>query len=256
MSAAARRLLVGGNWKSNGSKKFVKDFSKTVLNTIKYDTNKVEIVVAPVSIHLKEAQEHISNGVHIASQNMSAFPDGAYTGEISATQLVDFGINWTILGHSERRHILGESNSFVGTKVKMADDYGLKIIACIGEQLDERESGKTMQVCEDQLNAIREHLEDWSNIVIAYEPVWAIGTGVVASSEQAQEVHANLRQWLLKNVSQEAADQTRILYGGSVSEKNADELITNPDIDGFLVGGASLKPAFNDIIQACNNAQK
>ena len=256
MSAAARRLLVCGNWKSNGSKKFVKEFSNTVLNNIKYDASKVEIVVSPVSIHLKDAQENISNGIHISAQNMSAFPDGAYTGEISASQLVDFGINWTILGHSERRHILGESNSFIGTKVKQADEYGLKVIACIGEQLEDREAGNTMKVCEEQLNAIRDHLEDWSNIVIAYEPVWAIGTGVTASSEQAQEVHENIRGWLQKNVSQEAADQTRILYGGSVSEKNADELITNPDIDGFLVGGASLKPAFESIIQACNNASK
>lgn len=256
MSAVARKLLVGGNWKSNGSKKFVKEFSNTVLNKIKYDSSKVEIVVAPVSIHLKEAQEYISNGIHISSQNSSAFTDGAYTGEISASQLVDFGIGWTILGHSERRHILGESNSFVGTKVKMADEYGLKVIACIGEKLEEREAGNTMKVCEDQLSAIREHLEDWSNIIIAYEPVWAIGTGVTATSEQAQEVHESLRVWLKDNVSQEASDQTRILYGGSVTDQNAAELIQNPDIDGFLVGGASLKPAFDTIIQACNEVSK
>ena len=256
MSGAARRLLVGGNWKSNGSKKFIQDFSKTVLNNIKYDKKKVEIVVAPVSIHLRDAMESIHNGIHISSQNLSAFDDGAYTGEVSTTQLVDLGIKWTILGHSERRHIFGESNQFVATKVKKADDYGLKIIACIGEKLEERKSGKTMEVCEGQLGAIRDKIEDWSNIVIAYEPVWAIGTGVTATSEQAQETHYEVRNWLEKNVSKEAADKTRILYGGSVTDKNASELIKNPDVDGFLVGGASLKPAFDAIIKACNEVSK
>ena len=256
MSSAARRLLVGGNWKSNGSVKFVKTFSKDVLNNIKYDPKKVQVVISPVSIHLRDAMEHIKNNIHISCQNSSAFEDGAYTGEISASQLVDLGINWTILGHSERRHVMGESNNFVGTKVKKASEYGLNVIACIGEKLDEREAGNTMQVCEDQLNAIREEIDDWSKIVIAYEPVWAIGTGVTASSEQAQEVHEGLRKWLSSNVSQQAADETRILYGGSVSEKNADELIKNPDIDGFLVGGASLKPAFETIIKACNDVTK
>ena len=142
MSVGARRLLVGGNWKSNGSRKFVKDFSKSCLNNIKYDPKKVEIVVAPVSIHLKDAMDNISNGIHISAQNLSAFDDGAYTGEISATQLVDFGIHWAILGHSERRHIFGESNDFVATKVKKANDHKLKIIACIGEKLEERKAGK------------------------------------------------------------------------------------------------------------------
>ena len=256
MSVAARKLLVGGNWKSNGSRKFIKTFAKSTLNTIEYDSNKVEIVIAPVAIHLRCALNHIHNGIHISSQNLSAFEDGAYTGEISASQLVDFGINWTILGHSERRHIMGESNSFVATKVKKADDYGMNTIACIGETLDQRNSGNTMQVCEDQLNAIREEIDDWSKIVIAYEPVWAIGTGVTATSEQAQDVHEGLRAWLKKNVSQEAADQTRILYGGSVTDANADELIQNADIDGFLVGGAALKPALAEIVKACNDVSK
>lgn len=256
MSAVARKLLVGGNWKSNGSVKFVKSFANDTLNKIKYDASKVEIVIAPVSIHLKDAQEHIQNGIHISAQNNSAFEDGAYTGEVSASQLVNFGVGWTILGHSERRHILGESNAFVASKVKIADEYGLNTIACIGETLDEREAGNTIQVCTDQLSAIREQVEDWSKIVIAYEPVWAIGTGKTATSEQAQEVHEELRSWLTTNVSQEAADATRILYGGSVSSKNADELIQNPDIDGFLVGGASLKPEIETIVKACNDISK
>ena len=165
----------------------------------------------------------------------------------------DFGINWAILGHSERRHVFGETDVQVAQKVRMALDNGLQVMACIGEKLDERESGRTDEVNARQLAAIREEVEDWSQIVVAYEPVWAIGTGVTASPEQAQEAHAVVRAWLRSNVSAEAADKTRILYGGSVTDKNADELIQKPDVDGFLVGGASLKDAFTEIVRACND---
>lgn len=187
---------------------------------------------------------------------MSQFKNGAYTGEHSAEMLVDAHIPWVILGHSERRHVFGESDVAIGDKCKVALEHKLKVIACIGEKLDERESGKTQAVNERQLNAIREKVTDWSDVVIAYEPVWAIGTGKTASPEQAQEVHDQLRGWLKKNVSADAANKTRILYGGSVTEKNAAELIMKRDVDGFLVGGAALKEAFADIIKACNDAKK
>ena len=167
--------------------------------------------------------------------------------------LKDFGLNWVILGHSERRHVFGESDEVVGLKVKNALANDMSVMACIGEKLDEREAGRTAEVNARQLAAIREHVEDWSKVVVAYEPVWAIGTGVVASPQQAQEAHADVRAWLAKNVSAEAAAETRILYGGSVTDKNAAELIGAPDIDGFLVGGASLKDAFIDIVKACND---
>lgn len=170
--------------------------------------------------------------------------------------LNDLGISWTILGHSERRHIFGESDKVVGEKVKMALDHKLKVMACIGEKLDEREGGKTEAVNSRQLSAIRELCEDWSNVVIAYEPVWAIGTGKTATPEQAQETHEQIREWLKKNVSADAASKTRIMYGGSVTDKNAAELIGKKDVDGFLVGGASLKEAFADIVKACNDAKK
>ena len=166
--------------------------------------------------------------------------------------LKDFGLNWVILGHSERRHVFGESDQVVASKVKAALDKDLNVMACIGEKLDEREAGQTNAVNARQLQAIREQVDDWSKIVIAYEPVWAIGTGVTASPEQAQEAHDNLRAWLRSNVSADAAEKTRILYGGSVTDKNADELISKPDVDGFLVGGASLKDAFRDIVRACD----
>jgi triosephosphate isomerase len=193
----------------------------------------------------------------VSAQNISQYKNGAYTGEISAEMLKDAQIPWVILGHSERRHVFGESDVVVGDKVKIALDNGLRVMACIGEKLDERESGKTQAVNERQLAAILKTVGgNWSNVVSAYEPVWAIGTGKTASPEQAQEVHDQLRAWLKSNVSADVSKQTRILYGGSVTEKNAADLISKPDVDGFLVGGASLKEGFADIIRACNDAKK
>ena len=135
-------------------------------------------------------------------------------------------------------------------------DAGLSVMACIGEKLDERESNRTDEVNARQLAAIRKEVSDWSKVVIAYEPVWAIGTGKTASPEQAQETHESLRHWLKKNVSEEAAQKTRIMYGGSVTDKNAAELIAMPDVDGFLVGGAALKDAFVEIVRACNEHRR
>ena len=169
--------------------------------------------------------------------------------------LKDAGITYTLTGHSERRTLYGETDADVGQKTKVAVDAGITVLACIGELLEERESGKTKDVNTRQLNAIRELCDDWSKIVIAYEPVWAIGTGKTATPEIAQETHAEIREWLKANVSADAAAVTRILYGGSVTDANAAELIAMPDIDGFLVGGASLKPAFTQIVDACQNAK-
>lgn len=146
--------------------------------------------------------------------------------------------------------ILQESDSFVATKTKAALDGGIGVILCCGESLEQREAGKTIEVVTGQLRAVSKEISDWSKIVVAYEPIWAIGTGKVASTEQAQEVHAAIREFLAKEISQSTSDSTRIIYGGSVSEKNCKDLAKEKDIDGFLVGGASLKPAFVDIINA------
>lgn len=167
--------------------------------------------------------------------------------------LVDAGIQWTLTGHSERRvgfGFPGETSHVVGVKTKNAIDCGMSVMACIGEQLSDRQSGATMAVCAEQLDAIKAALSigDWKKVVIAYEPVWAIGTGVTASPEQAQETHAEIRKWLAKNVSAEVAAETRIIYGGSATSKNCKDLYAQPDINGFLVGGASLKAEFIDII--------
>lgn len=186
----------------------------------------------------------------MAAQNVFDKPNGAFTGEISVDQLSSSGITWTLLGHSERRVVLQEDNSFVASKTKAALDGGIGVILCCGESLEQREANKTIDVVTSQLKAVADKVKNWSKIVIAYEPIWAIGTGKVATTEQAQEVHAAIRQWLGKELSSEAAEKTRIIYGGSVSEKNCKELAKQADIDGFLVGGASLKPAFVDIINS------
>jgi triosephosphate isomerase len=253
-----RKLLVGGNWKQNGTLKFAHDFPANILNKIAFNTQKVEVVVAPTALHIITTKNALSgSNIQVSAQNISQYKNGAYTGEISAEILKDAQIPWVILGHSERRHVFGESDAVVGDKVKIALDNGIRVMACIGEKLDERESGKTQAVNERQLAAILKTIGgNWSNVVIAYEPVWAIGTGKTASPEQAQEVHDQLRGWLKSNVSADVSKQTRILYGGSVTEKNAADLISKPDVDGFLVGGASLKEGFADIIKACNDAKK
>lgn len=243
-----RQFFVGGNFKMNGTIKSITDIVHN-LNDAKLDP-RTEVVIAPPALYLLLTREHLRQGIEVAAQNVFDRPNGAFTGEISAEQLKDSGIGWTLTGHSERRVILGEDDSFIASKTKTALESGLGVIFCCGETLEQRESNKTIDVVTTQLKAVAERTKDFSKIVIAYEPVWAIGTGKVATTEQAQEVHAEIRKWLSSQISQEASDNTRILYGGSVSEKNCKELAKQKDIDGFLVGGASLKPAFVDIINS------
>jgi len=244
-----RNFFVGGNWKMNGSKATI-DTITDGLNATKVPEG-VEVVCGAPDVYLTYAQSKITNAsVHVAAQNCYKEAKGAFTGETSADFLKDLGVNWVILGHSERRHVFGESDELIGEKCKKALETGLNIIPCIGEQLEEREAGKTEEVVFNQMKFVKENVSDWSKVVIAYEPVWAIGTGKVATPEQAQDIHQKLREWLKTEVSQEVADSVRILYGGSVNGKNCKELAGKPDIDGFLVGGASLKPEFSDIIRA------
>ncbi|KAK5723293.1 triosephosphate isomerase [Elasticomyces elasticus] len=243
-----RQFFVGGNFKMNGNIDTIKSIVSH-LNDAKCDSN-TEVVIAPPALYLLLTREHLRSGIEVAAQNVFDKPNGAFTGEISVAQLKDSNITWTLLGHSERRVILQESDSFVAQKTKAALDGGIGVILCCGETLEQREAGKTIEVVTAQLGAVAKEIKDWSKVVIAYEPIWAIGTGKVASTEQAQEVHASIREWLGKEVSGDAKEATRIIYGGSVSEKNCRELAKEKDIDGFLVGGASLKPAFVDIINA------
>lgn len=242
----AREFFVGGNFKMNGTISSIKSIVQN-LNDATLDPN-VEVVISPPYLHLTLARGILRKDVEVAAQNVFDRPNGAFTGEISVSQLVDCGITWVILGHSERRTILGESDETVASKAKYATDNSLSVIWCCGESLEQREAGQTVDVVTKQLEALKAKISDWSKIVIAYEPIWAIGTGKVATTEQAQEVHASIRSYLKSTVSEKIANETRILYGGSVNDKNCGELSKQPDIDGFLVGGASLKPAFVEII--------
>ncbi|KAL2048146.1 hypothetical protein N7G274_000057 [Stereocaulon virgatum] len=244
----ARQFFVGGNFKMNGTIKSITDIVHN-LNNAPLDP-KTEVVLSPPALFLLLVREHLKPEIEVCSQNVFDKPNGAFTGEISAEQLADSKITWAMCGHSERRVILKEDDQFIASKTKAALDGGLGVILCCGETLEQREANQTIDVVTRQLSAIASKTKDWSKIVIAYEPVWAIGTGKVATTDQAQEVHAAIRKWLGDTISKEAADKTRIIYGGSVSDKNCKELAKQSDIDGFLVGGASLKPAFVDIINA------
>jgi len=246
-----RKFFVGGNWKCNGSRAsnaaLVKDLNGAALPL------NAEIVVAPPSIYLDSVAQILRPEIAVAAQNCYTEAKGAFTGEISAEMVRDAGFHWVILGHSERRDIFGETDEVIGKKVGHALDAGLSVIACLGEHLSERESGQTFDVVFRQIKSLADNIKDWSRVVIAYEPVWAIGTGKTATPVQAQEVQSELRQWIAKNVSSEIAQSLRIIYGGSVNAQNCFELAALSDVDGFLVGGASLKgPDFLTIISSAS----
>lgn len=244
------KFIVGGNWKMNGTKESVAALiSELNAGSISSET---EVVCGAPFVYLNQALDGLQAPFEVAAQNCWEGGNGAFTGEISAEMLVDIGCPWVILGHSERRALCGENNEQVGTKTAYALSKGLKVIACIGETLEQREAGQTLDVCYAQLAAITAAIspEQWADVVIAYEPVWAIGTGKVATPEQAQDVHAGVRAWMKGNVSEAVGDAVRIQYGGSVNAGNCGDLAKQEDIDGFLVGGASLKGP--DFITICN----
>lgn len=232
----------------NGNKAKVDEIIKNLHDgDLSADT---EVVVSPPSIYLDYVRQRVKAEIGVSAQNCYKVASGAFTGEISPEMIADMGCHWVILGHSERRNVFGETDELIGEKVSYAMSSGLKVIACIGELLSEREAGKTEEVVFRQLKAIADKTTDWNRIVIAYEPVWAIGTGKTATPQQAQEVHCQLREWLKQNISADIAQSTRIIYGGSVNAKNCRDLGAEADIDGFLVGGASLKPEFAQIVNA------
>lgn len=219
--------------------------------------NRADLVVGAPFVYLETAKQALASSQFVVSAQNCWYEDkGAFTGEVSAAMLQDVGISWVILGHSERRHIIKETDEIIGKKTAAALKNGLSVILCVGELLEEREGNKTEQVIKSQLEAVKGYINDWSKIVVAYEPVWAIGTGKVATPQQAQEAHAILRKWLSDNISSSVASATRIIYGGSVKPDNCAELSKKPDIDGFLVGGASLvAEQFIPIVNSANDAQ-
>ncbi|MDC0197476.1 triose-phosphate isomerase [Candidatus Thioglobus sp.] len=244
-----RKTIVAGNWKMNASKESVKTLIEGILSGMNGVSSEV-IVCAPFP-YLSQVETLISNtSLMLGAQNLNVNTKGAFTGEVSPDMIKDFGAQHVIVGHSERRSLYGESITIVAEKTKAAIDAGLIPLLCVGESLEERDSGNTEVVVAEQLNAVINLLgiEAFEGIIIAYEPVWAIGTGLTASPEQAQAVHLFIRG-LLADSSESIAQKTPILYGGSMNAGNAAELISCSDIDGGLIGGAALKA--EDFLQIC-----
>ncbi|XP_072057788.1 triosephosphate isomerase, cytosolic-like [Arachis hypogaea] len=237
----ARKFFVGGNWKCNGTTEEVKKIVTTLNEAKVPGEDVVEVVVSPPFVFLPVVKSLLRPDFHVAAQNCWVRKGGAYTGEVSAEMLVNLSIPWVIIGHSERRQLLNESNEFVADKVAYALSQGLKVIACIGETLEQREAGITMAVVADQTKAIAgTFLISLANDFLLRHHFLLLFT----------LVHADLRKWIHSNVSAEVASSVRIIYGGSVNGGNCKELAVQPDVDGFLVGGASLKPEFIDIINS------
>ncbi len=244
-----RQTLVAGNWKLNGSKESIKELLAGILDGM--SEAKTDVAVCAPYIYLPLVDELLSGSkIGYGSESISEHDSGAFTGEISGSMLKDFNCQYAIVGHSERRSLFGEKDADTANKFAAARKYGLTPILCVGELLEEREAGITEEVVSRQLDAViaLEGIAALSDAVIAYEPVWAIGTGKTASPEQAQEVHAFIRAKIAKRDTA-VAEKVQILYGGSVNGGNADELFAMEDIDGGLIGGASLKA--EDFLAIC-----
>jgi triosephosphate isomerase len=248
-----RKKVIAGNWKMNNDLNESQDLVSKIINGLGNDT-KCDVIVCPPFTSLNEVSSLIKNTpVKLGAQNLYFEDSGAFTGEISAAMLKSIGCEYVIIGHSERRTIFGEPDDVINKKIQRALKHNLNPIFCVGELLEQREDGTTMEVVKNQiLTGLKDITKaQLSEIIIAYEPVWAIGTGKTATPEQAQEVHAAIRELIVENFSEDVADNLVIQYGGSVKPDNAGELLSKKDIDGALVGGACLKAdSFLGIIAA------
>lgn len=237
-----RKNIVAGNWKMHKTNSETVTLLQDIIT--KNGTPNCEVIVAPTFVNLKTAVDTINGKkITVAAQNMHQAEGGAFTGEIAANMLTDIGVNTVILGHSERRAYFHETDALLANKVDTALKHEMRVIFCFGEELKDRQIDNHFNIVEYQLRDGLFHLEkkDWKNIVLAYEPVWAIGTGETASPEQAQEMHKFIRDLIAKVYGHDIADEVTILYGGSVKPNNAKEIFSKPDVDGGLIGGASLK---------------
>lgn len=240
-----REFLIAGNWKMNLNPDEALELTQAIIDGYEMDQElPVQVLICPPSVFLAEAADiAYDSELWIGAQNVSQYPNGAYTGEISAAMLAGWGAEYCIVGHSERRQYFGESDSLINQKSKALIEHHIRPIICVGETLEERKAGRQNEVVSAQLSGCLQGITLGipSEIVIAYEPVWAIGTGETASPEQAQEMHAFIRAELAKRYDPEVAEEVQILYGGSMKPDNARELLSCPDVDGGLIGGASLK---------------
>jgi triosephosphate isomerase len=246
-----RQKIVAGNWKMNTSLTDGLELANAVDNSASEKTTDALMIIAPPFTHLYEAKKTLTE-VRLAAQNCSSEEKGAYTGEVSVDMLQSVGVEYVIIGHSERREYFNESDELLAKKADLVLSRGLNPIFCIGEVLEQRENDEHFDVIKSQLKNGIFHLnkDQFLKVVIAYEPVWAIGTGKTASPEQAQEMHEFIRKQIREHYDEETAEETTILYGGSCKPGNAKELFANPDVDGGLIGGASLKA--DDFIQIVN----
>ena len=248
-----RHKIVAGNWKMHKNAEETEDLLNDLIDQLPIDKN-AEIIVAPTFVNLASAVAHLEfTNIDVAAQNMHQAENGAFTGEISADMLKSIGVNTVIIGHSERRAYFHESDAILAEKVNTALKHQMRVIFCFGEELKDRQSKNHFTIVENQLRNGLFHTEakDWNSIVLAYEPVWAIGTGETATPEQAQEMHAFIRETIRKQFGSEVAEQVSILYGGSVKPDNAKEIFSKPDVDGGLIGGAALKASdFAAIVSA------
>lgn len=237
-----RKKIVAGNWKMHKNAEQTQNLLNELTAKI-LPEYKTEVIVAPTFVNLSSAVKHVkTTPVHIAAQNMHQAEGGAFTGEISADMLKSIGVNIVILGHSERRSIFHETDALIAEKVNTALKHDLTVIFCFGEELKDRQNKKHFNIVENQLRDGLFQLEakDWKKIILAYEPVWAIGTGETATPDQAQEMHHFIRETIRKAYGSDIAEGLSILYGGSVKPDNAKEIFSKPDVDGGLIGGASL----------------
>ncbi|HEX8563490.1 MAG TPA: triose-phosphate isomerase [Flavobacterium sp.] len=240
-----RRKIVAGNWKMHKNAEETEDLLNELIDKLPEDAE-VEVIVAPTFVNLASAVDHLEfTNIGVAAQNMHQAENGAYTGEISADMLKSIGVNTVILGHSERRAYFHETDSIIAYKTDTALKHDMTVIFCFGEELKDRQSDNHFNVVENQLRDGLFHIgeKSWENLVLAYEPVWAIGTGETASPEQAQEMHEFIRETVRKQYGSTVAENVPILYGGSVKPENAKEIFSKPDVDGGLIGGAALKAA-------------
>ena len=247
-----RKKIVAGNWKMNNNKSETAELIQA-LKSLSFSTD-VRVMIAPAFTHLAQAEELTQGGrIEVLAQNMNANDSGAFTGEISAKMLHSIGINKVILGHSERRAYYNETDAGLKKKVKTALTHDMEVVFCFGEELDQRKAGSHFVVVQSQLETVLFDLNstEWSKIILAYEPVWAIGTGETASPEQAQDIHAYIRGLIASKYDEDLAHDVSILYGGSVKPANASAIFSQPDVDGGLIGGASLNAEdFIAIIQS------
>ncbi len=245
-----RKMIIAGNWKMNKTLSESVELAKSI-----NDSDKVGVMIAPNYTALAAVKELIKDKkICLAAQNMHYEEEGAFTGEVSPNMLKDIGCGHVILGHSERRHVFMEDDAVIREKVLSALAHDIKVVLCIGEKLEQRETGKTNEILEMQLKEGLKGVEKLDNVIIAYEPVWAIGTGKVATVEQVQETHAYVRSVIESMYDPEVASAMRILYGGSLKPENAPELLALEDVDGGLIGGAALKAeSFNELISIGEN---